>query len=200
MSMSKQKKITRFVWYSCLFWVLACMLFIGCSKSYEYNEILEEEMARGIRYDSLFYGLHFNMTSQQFFEHCFEMNQQGIFFQNNMNSEVQIMFNDEFKYPVVFNFFPNLEKSLIQELRGHFFYKNWNGYDKNYSAQSLQLELVTAMEKWYGGRPFIKVSHPQKYIGDAYVKIDGNRRITLYNNVDSRKVEVWYTDLSSVLR
>lgn len=199
--MNKQKKKIlgiKYILYLYLFSAGVSTWLSGCSKSNEYYAILEEEVGSGMRYDSLFYGLHFNMTSPQFYDHCFEMNQQGIFFQNNMNAEVQIVFNEEFEYPVVFNFFPNLEKSLIQELRGHFYYKNWNGFNKKFSAGNLQLELVTTMEKWYGGRPFIKVSHPQEFIGDAYVKIDGNRRITLYNNIDSRKVEVWYTDLNPI--
>ncbi len=161
----------------------------------EYGEMVQKGLESKVRYDSLFFGIHFNMSREDFFEHCFAMNQQGIFFQNPNGTEVQYKFENEFKYPVVFDFFPNMADSSIHELRGNLYYQHWTPYQKKYAADSLQLEVVGLFEKWYG-RPFIKMPHPQELLGDTFVKIDGNRKISIYNNIDNRKVEVWFVDLS----
>ena len=176
--------------------VLSLLLWMGaCNPKNKYEEMVQAALSSNIRYDSLFFGLYFNMTPHAFFEHCFEMNQKGLFFQSPNGTEVQYTFENEFQYPVIFNFFPNLKDSTIHELRGHLYYQHWTPYQKKYSADSLQREVVALFEKWYGD-PFIKIPHPQALLGNIYVKIDGNRKISIYNNLDNRKVEVWFVDLS----
>ena len=173
------------------------LLTCACTPKNKYEEMVEAGLASKVRYDSLFFGLHFNMTADEFFQHCFEMNQQGIFFQNPNGTEVQYKFKNEFKDTVIFNFFPNLENKAIHELRGHLYYQHWTPYQKKYSADSLQLEVVELFERWYGGT-FVKIPNPQELLGDIYVKIDGNRKISIYNNLDNRKVEVWFVDISKI--
>ena len=73
------------------FWI-SLLLIIGCRKNMTYDDILERELAKDVRYDSLFYGIHFNMTTPAFLAHCFEMNQQKIFFQYGVGSEVIVKF------------------------------------------------------------------------------------------------------------
>ena len=51
--------------------------------------------------------------------------------------------------------------------------------------------------KFFRYHLFIKIKNPAKLklAGDAYVKVDGNRRITVYNK-DDTKVIVDYIDLT----
>ncbi len=178
---------------------LPLLVMMSCTRTQTYEEVLAEELAKDVRYDSLFYGLHFNMTTPAFLEHCFEMNQQKIFFQDGVGSLIIIKFENEFKYPVEFKFFPNLEKNLIQELRGSFLYQGRNPFKKDRGSDVLIVDVVKQMEKWFGGRKFIKVPASEAWLPDTFVKIDGNRKITLVQNQVSGAVEVYFYDLKRIL-
>ncbi len=175
------------------------LLFMGCSKTMTYEDVLAEELAKDVRYDSLFYGIHFNMTTPAFLDHCFEMNQKKIFFQYGAGSEVIVKFDEEFKFPVEFKFSPNLEKHLIQKLQGRFLYIGRNPFNNERGSDVLILDLVRQMEVWYGGRKFIKISPVDKWLTDRYVKIDGNRKITLEQNLVTGEVQVLFEDLKRIL-
>ena len=164
-----------------------------------YEDVLAEELGKDVRYDSLFYGIHFNMTTPAFLEHCFKMNQKEIFFQHGNVSEVVVMIENDFKYPVEFKFFPKLEKHLIQELRGRFLYNGRSPFNKERGSDVLVLDVVRQMEGWYGGRKFMKMPSPDKWRPDKFIKIDGNRKITLEQNLVSGEVEVLYEDLKRIL-
>lgn len=175
------------------------LLFMGCSKTITYEDVLAEELAKDVRYDSLFYGIHFNMTAPAFLDHCFEMNQRKIFFQYGSGSEVIVKFDEEFEFPVEFKFFPNLEKHLIQELQGRYLYIGRSPFNKERGSDVLILDIVRQMEVWYEGRKFIKISPADKWLTDKFVKIDGNRKITLEQNQVTGEVQVLFEDLKRIL-
>ncbi len=181
--------------------LLFCLLagsvlpIVSCNTWNKEEDLSGFEQDNAVRYDSLFFGIHFNMTREAFFDYCFEMNQKGLFFQSPNGTEVQYKFKDEFKYPVVFNFYPDLRDTTIHEVRSSFYYETWTPFQKKFSADSLQLEVVDLLEDWYGGS-FDKIRNPQAILGAIYEKTDGNRKITVSNNIDSRKVEVRFEDLS----
>ena len=168
----------------------------GCVEETSYEDILKQELSRGVVRDSLFYGLRFNMTWEEFYDHSFEMNQKEVFFQNGMNLEVQIKLKEGFKHPVIFNFFPVSTNNLINQVDGKFQYQNWAPFNDTFSARHLEKELACNMEKWYGGRTFIEIPHPKKYWKHALAKIDGNRQITLMRAFDDSYVEVKFEDLN----
>lgn len=185
-------KTTRYI----LTRILLCLVLIwgiSCSKSYE--TVIKEELGRQVRYDSLFHDVYFEMPRKHFLEHAYEMNQCGIFFAQG-SGEIKIDFQDDFKYPVEFVFFPNFESEVISGLSGSFYYTYWNGFNREFWAIKLQLDLLQKMEDWYGGRPFIKIPGPDLAAGHAYAKIDGNRLIMLWNNIDNRRVMIMYSDLT----
>ena len=183
---------------SVILMIITSVIMISCSHAEltPYQAMIKEELNLGVRYDTLFNGLHFNMTSTRFYEHCFEMNQQGVFFQYGGSEGISIKYDQDFKYPVEFVFYPKFEKEQITELKGHFYYPQGNGFNKEFYAPRLQLELVKKIEEWYGGRPFLKVTGPDQYSGDAYAKIDGNRQIMLWNHSDNHQVMILFSDLT----
>ena len=182
--------------------IFTSVIMISCSHAEmtPYQSMLKEELKRGVRYDTLFHGLHFNMTSNRFYEYCFEMNQQGLFFQHGGSEEIIIKYNKDFKYPVEFVFYPKFEEEQITELKGHFYYPMGTGFNKEFYAPGLQLELVKKIEEWYGGRSFLKVQGPNQYSGDAYAKIDGNRQIMLWNHSDNHQVMILFSDLTKKVK
>jgi hypothetical protein len=148
----------------------------------------------GERHDTLYLGLYLGMTSEEFYKKCWEMNKQGLIRQGSGNSTVLYEMNDELKATVSVNFYPNFMEDKIHEMPTKFQYKAWSPWTRQYSADTLQLELVDLFKKWYGGG-FIKLENDLK--GDAYVKVDGNRRISIYKDA-GQDGAVWalYTDLS----
>ena len=188
----------RILWANMIpfcFWLWS----LSCSKPMDYQDVLEQELAKEERCDSLFYGIHFNMTTPGFQDHCMEMNRQKIFFQKGFSAELAIYFKKEFKYPVTFYFFPNLENYLIQEIAGTFHYDGWSSFNQEQSADTLILDLVRQMEEWYAGRKFVKVPQANELLGYKYIKIDGNRMITLEKKLDTRYVYARFEDLKPIL-
>ena len=50
------------------------ILSINSCKESSYKSLEKREMLSGMRYDSLFLGIKFNMSSKEFYDHCWKMN------------------------------------------------------------------------------------------------------------------------------
>lgn len=172
--------------------ILISGFIIGCSPRARYDKKLKHELARGVRYDSLFLGLYFGMPEKEFYIHCWKLNQKGKIKQGESNTTAQYKLKNELKYPASMDFYPKFMAGKIFEIPVSFKYDGWAPWNKTLSSNNLQLELLKWYEKVYG-RGFIKVQHPTH--GTAYVKIDGNRRITIFVEDD---LHAWalFTDLS----
>jgi hypothetical protein len=169
----------------------ATLIVGGCSPGKTYERRLKRELASGVRYDSLFMGISFGMSSKEFYEHCWGLNKDSLVRQGTANLSVQYDINEELDYPATMNFYPNFGEDKIVEMPVRFIYNGWTPWNKELSASSLALDVKNWYEDIYG-RGFITVSHPMN--GEAYTKIDGNRRITIYVEND---LYVWaiFTDM-----
>jgi hypothetical protein len=177
-----------------LFMPLLILVFIisGCSPKAKYERRLKSELSSNVRYDSLFMGLYFGMPEKEFYLHCWKLNQKGLIKQGSSNTTVEYELKKELKYPGVMDFYPRFMQGKIFEMPVRFKYVGWAPWNKNLSADNLQTNIVKWYEKTYG-RGFMKVEHPER--GIAYVKINGNRRITIFKEDD---LHVWavFTDMS----
>lgn len=181
---------TRVDWL--LIVILVLVILTGCSPRARYERRLNSELKSGVRYDSLFLGLYFGMPEKEFYVHCWKLNQKGLIKQGESNTTAEYKLKNELKSPALMNFYPNFLDGRIFEMPVSFKYEGWAPWNKTLSAPNLQSELVKWYEKIYGGG-FIEVKHPLH--GSAYVKIDGNRRITIFIQDD---LHVWavFTDMS----
>jgi hypothetical protein len=164
----------------------------GCSPNARYKRMLKRELASGVRYDSLFMGLYFGMTQKDFYMHCWKLNRDGIIKQGPSNTSVEYLLKKELKYPGTMNFYPGFVDSKIAELPVKFVYTGWAPWNRKLSSDSLQLDVLQWFKKMYGD-DFMEVGHPEK--GTAFIKVNGNRRITIFNEND---MYVWavFTDMS----
>jgi hypothetical protein len=172
--------------------LISGLIISGCSPRAKYERRLKHELARGVRYDSLFLGLYFGMPEKDFYTHCWKLNQKGMIKQGETNTTAELELNDELKHQAVMDFYPKFNQGKISEMPVMFKYKGWAPWNKALSSDNLQNEV----QKWYEniyGKGFIKVKHPVH--GMAYVKIDGNRRITVFKQ-DELRVWAVFTDLS----
>ena len=174
---------------------IAALIVGGCTPGKTYERRLKRELASGIRYDSLFMGLSFGMTQKEFYEHCWNMNKDSIIKQGSANMSVQYDLNEELEHPATMNFYPKFDSGKIVEMPVRFIYNGWAPWTKELSASNLAKDVKNWYEDIYG-KGFITVTHPMN--GDAYTKIDGNRRITIYVEND---LYVWarFTDMLSGL-
>lgn len=167
------------------------LTFFSCSPRAEYEKKLAREMASGERHDSLFMGLYLGMPEKDFYLHCWALNKQGLIKQGASNTTVEYQIKNGLKYPAVMDFYPKFHEGRISELPVRIKYKGWVPWNKKLSSESLQKDVLHWYEKSYG-RGFLKVTHPER--GKAFVKIDGNRRITIFRG-DELYVWAVFTDL-----
>lgn len=174
------------------FWAVIGIVSVfaaGCQS--EYHRKVEQELASGVRQDSLFLGISFNMDQKAFFGHCWELNKQGLLKQGpeNMTIEYKV---DELDYPAKMYFYPEFHKGRIYEMPVTFQYDGWAPWNKNLASDSLQLDVLELFKTWYGD-DFMEINHPEE--GIAYVKVDGNRRISIFTT-NEMEVNVLFTDLT----
>lgn len=171
--------------------MVAGLMIYGCSPRSKYEQRLKKELASGVRYDSLFMGIYFGMTEKNFYTHCWMLNSDGLVRQGSTNTTVEYDMKDELKYPASMDFYPVFVNGRIYEMPVRFFYNGWAPWNKKLSADSLELDVLEYYKSIYG-EGFIEVKHPKR--GLAFVKIDGNRRITIFKEDD---LHVWavFTDM-----
>ena len=176
-------------------WLLLLLIsgFIvsGCSPRAKYERRLKQELARGVRYDSLFLGLYFGMPEKVFYVHCWNLNKKGLVIQGEGNATVLYELKNELKYPAAIDFYPKFNNGNIYEIPVRFFYRAWAPWNKELSGDKLEIEVLHYFEKLYG-TGFIEVKHSKR--GIAFLKVDGNRRISIFKQDDSH---VWalFTDM-----
>ncbi len=170
--------------------VVAFAGFAACSTKAKYERMLTAELASGERYDSLFLGISLGMTDSAFYAHCYNLNQQELVYQGMQGLSVFYKMK-ELNYPASMNFYPKFIDRKIYKMPVTFDYDAWAPWNRELFSDSLQQDVLELMKLWYGDG-FLEVKHPKK--GSAYVKIDGNRQISVYRK-DDRTVEVMITDL-----
>ncbi|SDI86400.1 hypothetical protein [Mucilaginibacter gossypii] len=174
--------------------VVVCLISVfSCnSDDRKYENAVASELSRGVRRDSLFQGIKLGMTSKEFYTHCWEMNKKGIFFAGPGNTTVLYKLNKELKYPASMNFYPDFRQGKISKMRVSFSYDAFAPWNKQMFADSLQLDVLNMLKKWYKEKDFILITDPAK--GTIFVQVDGNRRIII-GKYDDAHVKVDYTDL-----
>jgi hypothetical protein len=164
----------------------------ACSPGSRYERKLARELESGLRYDSLFMGIYLGMSDKDFYIHCWELNREGLIMQGSGNQSVEYQMREELKHPATMNFYPVFEGGKIVEMPVKFTYSGWAPWNKELSPENLAIDIRNWCERQYGGR-FITVKHPRH--GTAFVKIDGNRRITIFHEQD---LNAWaiFTDMT----
>jgi len=175
-----------------IFLMIFSSVISGCTPKTKYERKLKHELAKGERYDSLFMGLYLGMPEKDFYTHCWKLNRQGLIRQGSNNSTVEYQMRNELKYPATMNFYPSFVEGKIAEMPVKFAYSGWAPWNMKLSSDSLQTDVLKWFEKEYGDH-FMKVDHPKR--GSAFVKINGNRRITIFREND---INVWaiFSDMS----
>ena len=180
---------TRINWL--LMILISASVISGCSPKTKYERMLKHELASGVRYDSLFMGIYFGMPEKDFYIHCWKLNKKGLIRQGDSNTTVLYEMKDELKYPANMDFYPKFDQGKIFEMPVRYVYKGWAPWNKNLTSDKLIVDILMYYEKTYGSG-FIEVKHRVR--GSAYVKVNGNRRITIFKQ-DELHVWAIFTNL-----
>ncbi|CAN5835395.1 hypothetical protein BH24BAC1_BH24BAC1_33970 [soil metagenome] len=172
---------------------ICCVVVAGaaaCTQKTAYHQMEERELASGERHDSLFLGIKLGMAPREFFDHCWQLNRQKLVHEGAGNMTVQYKMR-ELSKPAIMEFYPDFHQNKMYKMPVSISYEAWAPWNKELVADSLQLDVLRYYEKAYGPG-FLKVEHPER--GVAYVKVNGNRRISIYKENDSH-VRVLFVDL-----
>lgn len=163
----------------------------GCISKSPYEQLVADELAKGIRQDSLFHGIYFQMERKAFQERSHQLNREGVF---TDGEAAKVRFKIlELPDTATFLFYPDFLEDKIYQVQALAEYDAWAPWNKSQNAQALCRDLRGLMLKWYGGNDFIKVESDDK--PTLWVKVDGNRRITLAEDDDAR-VKIFFRDLT----
>lgn len=143
------------------------------------------------KYDSLFLGFSMGMEKKAFYDLCWEYNRKKIFTHGPSNQNVEYRLVGETKNPVIMRFYPSFENEKIYEMPVTFTYEAWAPWNKQFSGDSLLVEMLPVFKKWYG-EDFQVLDHPT--MGKVYYRMDGKRRINLFLK-DDQFVQAVFTDL-----
>ena len=174
---------------------IAVIIFCSCSPSDgdQYDKLVKKELAKGTRFDSLFLGISFGMTSKNFYGYCWELNKKGIISDGANNTMVLYKMDSALKFPASMHFYPDFYQGKINHMRVTFQYNAWAIWNKAQSSDSLFPDVLRLYKKWYpGGNDFMPITDKAKRT--IHVKVDGNRRITL-GKFDDMIVKADFTDL-----
>jgi len=184
--------------------LLICALFWKCSGSEsDYANLVKREMATGIVHDSLLFGMRFGQHRQDFFQTCWKLNQKGIIANGPGNKwvkyELPLQQKASPETGMTLLFFGDFdEKKVMNGMNFQFYYSAWSIWNKNLQSDKLLPVAMDSLKKWYPGNDFIKVPLKKDSL-EVFVKVDGNRRITIRPLDDDRIVKAKIDDLRYVL-
>jgi len=172
---------------------------MNCSDKPEqvYRRLEKKEMMSGVRYDSLFKGLYLGMPYTDFREHCMQMHIRREFREGGLKSGAWLEYKlkEEMKYPAAINFFPEFENQVISKMHAAIYYDSHVSFsEKPFAKDSLLHDVLNLMKTWYGDG-FIKIDSPDSLRDDIHVKVNGNRRITVYTDDSDYLINIWFVDL-----
>ena len=190
-------KISFNIFISILFISLA-----GCSES-KYAKLIKTETAKGIVHDSLFLGLKFGQTNQEFFAICLKLNQDKIVTNGGVKMSVKYLLptkkGDDPRYATTMHFYGIFNKEKVMTgMDIQFSYNAWSLWNKSLQSYNLIHAVKDTLRSWYPGNDFLKVEM-KKNNGNIFVKIDGNRRIIIKPLDDNETVKVLIDDLRTTL-
>lgn len=173
--------------YTFLF-ISAILFAISCEQKTDYEQLVESELEKGVRNDSLFLGYYFGMDRQEFFDYSWQLNQNQV-----VTGGSKIIYElNTFKKNATMRFYPDFKNDQIYKMPVEISYDAWAPWNKDLFSDSLIVEVLDHYKDEYGDN-FIKTTHPENG-KEAWINVSGNRRIAIFKK-DDTAVQVEFLDL-----
>jgi len=184
-----------------IFCLLVLTPFLACEIESEYSKLLKKELKSGKSFNDLVLGLKIGQTKDDFFEICAELNKKKL-----ITSGARNLYPEYILYPkdsvengkkIRMSFMGIFDNNRIMKgMDIRFNYYSWIAWREEYNSDNLINEIKDTLQLWYPGNNFIEIDLKLDSKNNlAYVKIDGNRQITMYK-IDGRDVAVIIEDVS----
>lgn len=173
-------------------------LFFGCSFNSEYSNLLSRELSSGKINNQLFLGFQFGDSKDDYFDICTELNKKKIITSGGRNfSPEQILIPiEENGKKIKMSFFGLFDNDrILNGMDIRFNFLGWSIWNKEYHSDNLIHQVKDSILRWFPGNDFIDYQL-EDISKNAYVKLDGNRRIIVYI-LDNKDVAVKINDLNN---
>ena len=169
-----------------------------CTKASKYRSLVKRELETNIRYDTLLMDIRFGMNKREFFAHCWDLHKKGLVEEGSRNTSVKFgMERNGKSYDI--NFYPDFHDGKIISMPVEYSYNAFAPWNKKFSLDSLAIEVLQMLKETYGDG-FLALDSNDKDKGIAHVRVDGNRRISIYKDINKNHVVVYYFDLLSEIK
>jgi len=170
----------RFLKYPISIFALTIMVS-GCFQS-DYTKLVKSELAKGVRMDSVVFGINLGDTRDEFYGKCFDLNKQRLVTAGPNGATVQYLFTDSLVHDTLtamrMLFIPAFDKDdVIMEMNLEFSYPAWAPWNEQYHSDKLKERVLKLLMHWYKGNEFLVVNINGN---DTPIKLDGNRRMIVY--------------------
>ena len=184
-----------------IFCLLVLTPFLACEIESEYSKLLKKELKSGKSFNDLVLGLKIGQTKDDFYEICADLNKKKL-----ITSGARNLYPEYILYPkdsvengkkIRMSFLGIFDNDRIMKgMDIRFNYYSWIAWREEYNSDNLINEIKDTLQLWYPGNNFIEIDLKLDSKNNlAYVKIDGNRQITMYK-IDGRDVAVIIEDVS----
>ena len=184
-----------------IFCLLVLTPFLACEIESEYSKLLKKELKSGKSFNDLVLGLKIGQTKDDFYEICADLNKKKL-----ITSGARNLYPEYILYPkdsvengkkIRMSFMGIFDNDRIMKgMDIRFNYYSWIAWREEYNSDNLINEIKDTLQLWYPGNNFIELDLKLDSKNNlAYVKIDGNRQITMYK-IDGRDVAVIIEDVS----
>lgn len=168
--------------------------FVSCHKS-EYTRLMNRELSKGIRNDSILLGFSFGDSRVSFVKRCEQLNKRQLLVQG-AGGYVKYLPMDTTLFGgtkgVSMEFRPTFDdEDVICEMELLFYHSGWAPWNTQFQSIELRKDVLSGISQWYKGNDFVLVVSTADTL---YAKIDGNRRIVA-GIKDERVVRVKVQDL-----
>jgi len=148
----------------------------GTTASSDYDEAL----------DDIVMGVYFGMEQKDFFDHCWELNQEGKTGHGTIGNMVMYPDSLNFDPKVIVNFYPKFEKNVISEMPFIFYFKAWAPWNKKELTQEkLYQQVIKFFEKKYDTTLEKQDAPNGKHL---HLKQMGSVMVRVYKDIDEMKV------------
>ena len=184
-----------------IFCLLVLTPFLACEIESEYSKLLKKELKSGKSFNDLVLGLKIGQTKDDFYKICADLNKKKL-----ITSGARNLYPEYILYPkdsvengkkIRMSFMGIFDNDRIMKgMDIRFNYYSWIAWREEYNSDNLINEIKDTLQLWYPGNNFIEIDLKLDSKNNlAYVKVDGNRQITMYK-IDGRDVAVIIEDVS----
>ena len=174
------------------------LLFLGACETSPYKRMKEKELARGIRIDSMPFGLKLGDSKKDFFAKCWELNKTGEILAGPGNEYARHYMepkeeNGKRIDMLFYGIFDDENKMTGFKMR--LSYTGWAPWAEGYQAEDLKEAIEDTLMKWYPGNDFLDVDLKKDDMFASY-KIEGNLEFKLIK-IDDRQIAVRIEDITA---